>query len=107
MCFCPIERLALKSSGYDRNRILWTGPKGLGRKTFVACERLLLFWDLYEFLWPNSEGSVFLMSVPPLFGFEKILFYQHEGVFSPADNADPQFARSPFVNVRVSGLMVV
>jgi sialidase-1 len=33
---CAIERLTLKSAGDDRNRILWTGPKGPGRKTLVA-----------------------------------------------------------------------
>jgi sialidase-1 len=35
-CCCAIERLTLKSAGGDRNRILWTGPKGPGRKTLVA-----------------------------------------------------------------------
>jgi sialidase-1 len=35
-CACAIERLTLKASGDDRNRILWTGPKGPGRKTLVA-----------------------------------------------------------------------
>ena len=30
-----IERYSLKSAGNDRNRILWTGPKGPGRKTLV------------------------------------------------------------------------
>ncbi len=34
-CACAIERLTLKAAG-DRNRILWTGPKGPGRKTLVA-----------------------------------------------------------------------
>ncbi|MHB8899779.1 MAG: sialidase family protein [Thermoguttaceae bacterium] len=33
---CAIERLTLKSAGQDRNRILWTGPRGPGRKTLVA-----------------------------------------------------------------------
>lgn len=35
-CACAIERLTLKSAGDDRNRILWTGPKGPGRKTLMA-----------------------------------------------------------------------
>ena len=35
-CACAIERLTLKSAGDDRNRILWTGPKGPGRKTLIA-----------------------------------------------------------------------
>ncbi len=51
---CAIERYTLKSAGDDRNRIVWTGPKGPGRtnlviktsydegKTFVN-ERLI--WD--------------------------------------------------------------
>jgi len=30
-----IERYSIKSSGDDRNLILWTGPKGPGRKTLV------------------------------------------------------------------------
>ncbi len=30
-----IERYSLKSAGADRNRILWTGPRGPGRKTLV------------------------------------------------------------------------
>ncbi len=30
-----IERFTLKSAGDDRNRILWTGPKGPGRKQLV------------------------------------------------------------------------
>ena len=30
-----IERYSLKAAGDDRNRILWTGPKGPGRKTLV------------------------------------------------------------------------
>lgn len=49
---CAIERLTLKSAGDDRDRILWTGPKGPGRQTLVArvsydegdtfpCERLI------------------------------------------------------------------
>lgn len=33
---CAIERLTLQSAGDDRDRILWTGPKGPGRKTLVA-----------------------------------------------------------------------
>jgi sialidase-1 len=33
---CAIERLTLQSAGDDRNRILWTGPRGPGRKTLVA-----------------------------------------------------------------------
>ncbi len=33
---CAIERLTLESAGDDRNRILWTGPRGPGRKTLVA-----------------------------------------------------------------------
>lgn len=33
---CAIERLTLQSAGDDRNRIIWTGPKGPGRKTLVA-----------------------------------------------------------------------
>jgi sialidase-1 len=33
---CAIERLTLQSAGDDRNRIVWTGPKGPGRKTLVA-----------------------------------------------------------------------
>jgi len=35
-CCCAIERLTRKAAGGDRNRILWTGPKGPGRKTLVA-----------------------------------------------------------------------
>lgn len=34
-CACAIERLTLATTA-DRNRILWTGPKGPGRKTLVA-----------------------------------------------------------------------
>ena len=34
MC-CAIERYTLKASGDDRNRILWTGPKGPGRAKLV------------------------------------------------------------------------
>ena len=30
-----IERYSLVSAGADRNRILWTGPKGPGRQTLV------------------------------------------------------------------------
>lgn len=33
---CAIERLALRSAGGDRDRILWTGPKGPGRNHLVA-----------------------------------------------------------------------
>ena len=33
---CAVERYTLKSAGDDRDRILWTGPKGPGRKTLVA-----------------------------------------------------------------------
>ncbi len=33
---CAIERLTLKGAGDDRDRILWTGPRGPGRKTLVA-----------------------------------------------------------------------
>ena len=33
---CAIERLTLQSAGDDRNRIIWTGPRGPGRKTLVA-----------------------------------------------------------------------
>jgi len=33
---CAIERLTLKAAGDDRNRILWTGPKGPKRNTLVA-----------------------------------------------------------------------
>ncbi|MCZ7586711.1 MAG: glycoside hydrolase [Deltaproteobacteria bacterium] len=33
---CAVERLTLQSAGDDRDRILWTGPKGPGRKTLVA-----------------------------------------------------------------------
>jgi sialidase-1 len=32
---CAIERYTLKRSGDDRNRILWTGPKGPGRAKLV------------------------------------------------------------------------
>jgi sialidase-1 len=32
---CAIERYTLKSAGDDRDRIVWTGPKGPGRKTLV------------------------------------------------------------------------
>lgn len=35
-CACAIERWTRKGDGSDRNRILWTGPKGPGRKTLVA-----------------------------------------------------------------------
>lgn len=33
---CAIERLTLKSAGDDRNRIIWTGPKGPGRANLVV-----------------------------------------------------------------------
>lgn len=33
---CAIERWTLKSAGADRDRILWTGPKGPGRKHLVV-----------------------------------------------------------------------
>ena len=33
---CAIERYTLKSAGDDRNRILWTGPKGPGRTNLVV-----------------------------------------------------------------------
>jgi len=33
---CAIERFTLKSAGDDRNRILWTGPKGPGRTNLVV-----------------------------------------------------------------------
>ena len=33
---CAIERYTLKSAGDDRNRILWTGPKGPGRSNLVV-----------------------------------------------------------------------
>jgi len=33
---CAIERWTLKSAGDDRNRILWTGPKGPGRTNLVV-----------------------------------------------------------------------
>ncbi|MBN2507739.1 MAG: exo-alpha-sialidase [Verrucomicrobia bacterium] len=32
---CAIERYTLKSAGADRDRIIWTGPKGPGRATLV------------------------------------------------------------------------
>ena len=35
-CAGAIERFTLESAGDDRNRILWTGPKGPGRKTLVV-----------------------------------------------------------------------
>ena len=35
-CACAIERFTLKSAGDDRDRILWTGPKGPGRRTLVV-----------------------------------------------------------------------
>ena len=33
---CAIERYTLESAGADRNRILWTGPKGPGRAQLVV-----------------------------------------------------------------------
>jgi sialidase-1 len=33
---CAIERYALKTSGHDRDRILWTGPKGPNRSNLVV-----------------------------------------------------------------------
>jgi sialidase-1 len=33
---CAIERLMLRAAGDEQNRIIWTGPKGPGRKTLVA-----------------------------------------------------------------------
>ncbi len=33
---CAIERYTLESAGDDRNRIVWTGPKGPGRKTLIV-----------------------------------------------------------------------
>ena len=33
---CAIERFTLKSAGDDRNRIIWTGPTGPGRKNLVV-----------------------------------------------------------------------
>ena len=33
---CAIERYTLKSAGDDRDRIVWTGPKGPGRNKLVA-----------------------------------------------------------------------
>jgi len=35
-CACAAERLTLASAGDDRNRILWTGPKGPGRRNLVV-----------------------------------------------------------------------
>jgi sialidase-1 len=35
-CACAIERLTLKAAGDDRDRIIWTGPKGPGRKMLVV-----------------------------------------------------------------------
>jgi sialidase-1 len=35
-CCCAIERYTLKSAGDDRDRILWTGPKGPNRNNLVA-----------------------------------------------------------------------
>ncbi|MBN2292025.1 MAG: exo-alpha-sialidase [Pirellulales bacterium] len=32
---CAIERYSLAADGHDRNRILWTGPKGPGRNNLV------------------------------------------------------------------------
>ena len=33
---CAIERWTLESAGDDRNRIIWTGPKGPGRANLVV-----------------------------------------------------------------------
>jgi len=33
---CAIERYTLKSAGDDRDRLVWTGPKGPGRKSLVV-----------------------------------------------------------------------
>jgi sialidase-1 len=33
---CAIKRYTLKSAGDDRDRILWTGPKGPGRRNLVV-----------------------------------------------------------------------
>jgi sialidase-1 len=33
---CAMERLSLKSAGGDRNRLVWTGPRGPGRKALVV-----------------------------------------------------------------------
>ena len=33
---CAMERYTLKSAGDDRNRILWTGPKGPGRNRLIV-----------------------------------------------------------------------
>jgi hypothetical protein len=33
---CAIERWTLKSAGDDKNRVVWTGPKGPGRSNLVA-----------------------------------------------------------------------
>ena len=35
-CCCAIERLTLAGAGHDRNRLIWTGPKGPKRKTLVV-----------------------------------------------------------------------
>jgi len=35
-CCCAIERLTLKSAGDDRDRIIWTGARGPGRKSLVV-----------------------------------------------------------------------
>ncbi|MCA9100466.1 MAG: exo-alpha-sialidase, partial [Planctomycetales bacterium] len=32
---CAIERYTLESAGDDRDRIVWTGPKGPGRRQLV------------------------------------------------------------------------
>jgi sialidase-1 len=32
---CAVERYSLQSSGSDRDRLLWTGPKGPGRLNLV------------------------------------------------------------------------
>lgn len=33
---CAVERCTLKSAGHDRDRIVWTGPKGPGRTNLVV-----------------------------------------------------------------------
>jgi len=33
---CAIERYTLKSAGSDRNRIIWTGPQGPGRRRLIV-----------------------------------------------------------------------
>ena len=45
---CAIERLTLKSAGDARDRILWTGPKGPGRKTAGRSDQLRRGTNLRE-----------------------------------------------------------